>query len=222
MNFLTFFLVAAFAAVSIQAEGCPGCPVSVPTDSDELYGVAEWLSTRFNAGAAYDKLKIFSASVQVVNGLNYYLTFQVTVNGSLAQIEAVVHQPPFSDAEKSIVRYSAIDIDARVKSGAPSDVTVNSPDVQKAASEGWKALSEIDPKTFDLKAISSMQVIKALRQVVAGINYFITLQGECDGDMLQVSMIVFQDLSHPPTYNLVQYEVGRTAATPESAQIILN
>lgn len=139
-------------------------------------------------------LSIVNAQMQVVAGINYKLK----LNGYFNEIQYAVFATVFKDLSGNfnLVDYSIrqwVNYEQLAEVGSYSPLSVNDPDVEAASAFLWKEVSSIPGTGVELEGLSNVEVISAEAQVVAGINYRLSVKGVSNGKNIDIRAVVYRD-----------------------------
>jgi hypothetical protein len=189
-----FSTLLALSVLVASAATCPGCPVSVDTKRSDVVAAANFAASTVAANAEVSEVKVLSARVQVVAGVNYFLDFEATYNGVVHVISATVFQD--LSQKYSLNAYS-------VKESRPADTIVlascagclapadiKDPNVKAAISFLWADVTSQD-STLSAVAASDLTVVSAQTQIVNGVNYYLHVKATVGSTVVDVSGVVY-------------------------------
>ena len=196
---MTAILFASVIAVSAQRPPMVGGYKAVAnTDAGAVAAANFAVETQSEkTGSEYSLEELVKAERQVVQGSNYRLCMEVSADGGdTTFVQAVVYvdlkgnRKLSSWADSTCGETAAAPADTPIVVGGYGPVAGTDPQVVAAAKFAIAKRSE----TADSE-ISLNKIVKAERQVVAGMNYRICMTVKVEGDEPQtVTAIVYQDL----------------------------
>eukprot|EP00475_Leptophrys_vorax_P009301 TRINITY_DN1616_c0_g1_i1.p1 TRINITY_DN1616_c0_g1~~TRINITY_DN1616_c0_g1_i1.p1 ORF type:complete len:218 (-),score=59.78 TRINITY_DN1616_c0_g1_i1:46-699(-) len=181
-------------AVATSALRCPGCPVSVPVTRSDVLAAANFAATSVAANAEVSDVVVKSAKVQVIAGVNFFVNFEATYNGVVHEISATVFQDlnqAFSLTAYSVAETRPADTDVLATcAGCLQPVNSTDPAVQAAINFLWTQVQNQDA-TLTGVAATSLTIVSAQSQIVAGVNYYLHLRTTVGSTVVDVSGVVY-------------------------------
>jgi hypothetical protein len=183
-------------------------PISV--DDPEVVAAADfaWKTVSTNAELGLDistasNLKIISAKSQVVNGVNFQLELSGNFNGLEVVLDAVVFRS--ISQTYSLTKYQVREFLPLTTVGGYQPVDTTSLDVTDAANWLWQQAAKISGSGVDLTIGKNLQIISAHEQIVAGVNFKVTVQGDFGDKTVLISAVVFKSLQG--TYSISSFDI---------------
>jgi hypothetical protein len=159
-----------------------------PNDSGAKSAAKASIDALANSYRGITLLKIISAEVQVVAGLNYHLELEIVTPLTTlpSKIDIVVYRSLSGDYK--IVSYTPIDHEI----GGYTQADVNSQDVKDAAKFTVDSLNKLHNGTQKLEVT---KILAAETQVVAGTNYHLILDLSAGVSQSRFDVVVFKNTS---------------------------
>lgn len=201
-HFLATTILLAVALLSVDAGrlnkrqvGFVGGFSTAKVDDADVLKMADFATTavsaKMNSGPV-KLLKIVKAETQVVSGTNYKLNLELSgANSEVIPCEVVVFDQPWTKTQKLIrssctpKRKTTRQVGGSV--GGYSPVDVNDAEVKEIASFASSAISA----NTNSGPVTLTKVVKAESQVVAGINFKLTLELNGAEGAILCEVIVF-------------------------------
>ncbi|XP_067681430.1 uncharacterized protein [Haliotis asinina] len=166
--------------------GMPGGLFNADINSPDVKNMTNFALGELNRlqGAQNSIIEVISAKTQVVAGMNYFLKIRMS-DGSQTQIcDVTIWDQPWTHMTQ-MTHHSCVNAKRRDigMSGGMLNADVNSPDVKNMANF---ALGEING--VQNAQNSMVQIISAKTQVVAGMNYILTMRLK-EGDKTQICYV---------------------------------
>jgi hypothetical protein len=201
-HFLATTILLAVALLSVDAGrlnkrqvGFVGGFSPAKVDDADVLKIADFATTAVSANmnsGPVKLLKIVKAETQVVSGTNYKLNLELSgANSEVIPCEVVVFDQPWTKTQK-LIRSSCTPKrkttrQVGVLSGGYSPVDVNDAKVKEIASFASSAISA----NTNSGPVTLTKVVKAESQVVAGINFKLTLELNGAEGAILCEVIVF-------------------------------
>jgi len=191
-------LVVAFLGVVFAS--CPGCSSYLHVTDTEARKAADFASKQINRGRLVSDLSLLEASVQIVAGKNFFLTFSGTFNGSEAVADVIVYQD--LQNHLSLTEFKLI----RNLMGGYEKIDPTSSELSAVAEFGWKHIASREAD-LRINIKKNSRILTAARQIVNGYNYKLLL----DGDFNDVHAYAFVTIYKPREGSMraISYEVTR-------------
>nr|CAH0104200.1 unnamed protein product [Daphnia galeata] len=203
-HFLATTILLAVALLSVDAGrlnkrqvGFVGGFSPAKVDDADVLKIADFATTAVSANmnsTPVKLLKIVKAETQVVSGTNYKLNLELSgANSEVIPCEVVVFDQPWTKTQK-LIRSSCTPKRKTTKrqvggsvTGGYSPVDVNDAKVKEIASFASSAISA----NTNSGPVTLTKVVKAESQVVAGINFKLTLELNGAEGAILCEVIVF-------------------------------
>jgi hypothetical protein len=176
----------------VTLDTCAGCWKEIDVTDKGAIAAAHHVAQQLNSNLLPADFKLHHASVQVVAGTNYQVTFQATVDGVKTEVEAVVFRSLTGD-------FRVTDVFTRevVKCmGCPVAINPKGQEARSVASWAWNEV---------VKSNADITIVSATKQVVAGTNYFLTVIGHGPESTGTFTVSVFKGLDQ--SFNVIDYDI---------------
>jgi len=167
----------------------------------DVVAAARFAAASLN-GASVSDLEVLSARVQIVSGTNYFLTIRGTIGGE----ESVLELRVYKDLEKQYTLFNVNAVEENGEcAGCARKITTEDEGVQEASRWAWVYLAKnIDG--IDME-VGEMEIFDAGVQVVAGLNYFLTIHGTFPHQEVVAHVTVYKNLQGE--YSLTDYSIEK-------------
>jgi len=152
-----------------------------------------------NEGSVSD-LEVLSARVQIVSGMNYFLSLRATIKGEKSSLEVIVYKT--LQKQYSVVRVTELE-DGEMCSGCAQSITTEDEGVQEAARWAWVYIGK-DISGIDMEH-GQMEIFDASVQIVSGMNYFLTIHGSFPRKEIVAHATIYKNIQGD--YVLIKYEL---------------